>query len=145
MTLYLHARDGDPEFFLSPYMDDGTRNIAGISSATEWVMALDRDLIGTNYGYSIRAAGGLQDVVCDVEILLRRDGNDTTLVSWPQAFTARRSEFQNHTGQAIGADPSAQAGDILVLRINPRDGGVTVNMGYYGEGYSYITVPGAAP
>jgi hypothetical protein len=145
VTLYLHGRDSDPRYFLSPNKDDGTRTIDGISSATEWVMTLDNDLVGREYTYSIRAAGGLQDVVCDVEILLRRGGNDTLLASWPRAFTALQSEFRYHTGTAIGIDPDAQTGDVLVLRINPINGGITVNMGYFGSGYSYIIVPGYAP
>jgi hypothetical protein len=108
-------------------------------------MTLGGDVVGTNYAYDIRAAGGLQDVVCDVEILLRRDSNDAALASWPRAFAARKSQFQNHTGTATGVDPAAQAGDVLVLRINPRNGGITVNMGYTSDGYSNITVPGFAP
>jgi hypothetical protein len=147
MTLYLHRRDGTPRYFLSTNMDDGDETIDGFYGVTEWVMTLERDLVGTEYTYSIYACGGLQDVTCDVEILLRKDETDTMLASWPEAFTALDGEFEWHTNARTGVDPDAHAGDTLVLRIRTHDGGITMLMGdFYGTpGYSRIEVPGYSP
>jgi hypothetical protein len=147
MTLYLHARGGTPRYFLSEDRDDGDETIDGFDGVTEWVMTLEQDLFGTEYGYSLYAAGGLEDVVCDVEILLRKDGSDITLASWPGAFEALDGDFEWHTGTKTGVDPGAQAGDTLVLRIRTHDGGITMLMGdFYGTpGYSRIEVPGYGP
>jgi hypothetical protein len=147
VTLYLHERDGTPRYFLSTNRNDGDRAIDGFYGATEWVMTLEQDLVGTEYAYSLYACGGLQDVTCDVEILLRRDRTDTMLASWPQAFTAVDGEFEWHTNAKTGVDPDARAGDKLVLRIRTHDGGITMLMGdsYGTPGYSSIEVPGYGP
>jgi len=147
MTLYLHIRDGTPGYFLNTNMDDGDYTFTGLPGATEWVMTLKQDLVGTDYTYSIHARTYGGDVTCDVEILLRRDGTDTVLASWPQAFTARDGEFTRYTGATTGVDPHAQAGDTLVLRIRPRDGTAFVFCGssYGTTGYSHIDVPGYIP
>lgn len=148
LTLYLHGQDAAPRHFLSPTMQEG--NYVGIefNTATEWQMPLTQALKGSTYAYAIYAGSIYPDrgggVVCDVEILLRRGGADTLLVSWPQAFTTFDSyQAVLFSGQRVGADPNAQAGDVLILRIRPHNGTVRVWTGVQNEngGYSNIQVP----
>lgn len=148
LTLYLHGQDTAPRYFLSPTRQEG--NYLGIefNTAIEWQMTLANDLKGNTYAYAIYASSIYPDrgggVVCDVEILLRRGSADTLLASWPQAFTTFDSyQAVLFSGQSVGADPDAQAGDVLIVRIRPHNGTVRVWTGVQNEngGYSNIQVP----
>jgi len=149
MTLYLHVRDTAPRYFLSPIKDEGTESNASTSAEDplEWEMTLSGDIAGTEYGYDLYASIGAYQspIVCDVEILLRGDGTDTMLASWPGAFTIPTgNDIFHFTGQTAGLDPDAANGDHLILRIRPHAGYVLMYTGeFFGqEAYSAITVPG---
>jgi hypothetical protein len=150
MTLYLHVRDESPKYFLNTTRQDGTDFNTSVGDSKEWLMTLEKDLVGTEYAYAIYINIGTYQgaITCDIEILLRRDSTDTLLTSWPQAFTVPPgNNISLFTGTATGVDPNAQAGDTLVLRIRPHNGYVLVWTGnFYGQSvYSYIEVPGYAP
>jgi hypothetical protein len=145
MTLYLHKRDAAPQHFLSAIRQDGTDFVTNVQGSQEWVMTLDGDLYGTEYAYSIYANSGPYRVTCDVEMLLRQGGKDTVLASWPRAFTVPTGyDVQHFSGTAVGIDPDAQEGDVLVLKIRPRNDSVLIFVGqFYDESaYSYVQVPG---
>lgn len=150
MTLYLRKQSGS--FFLDPAPQQPVNQVATFSGSQEWTLALDRDLVGTQYGYDLYVNGesaGTQ-TTCDVEILLRRSGGDTVLASWPSAFTVAYTLKGSHPppGALTGPDPDVQAGDILVLRITTQGGKkITVYMGPASTagGNSLIKVPAYAP
>jgi hypothetical protein len=154
MRLYAHI-DGDGEGFLSSERDAGGDELGmGTSTSYEFAMPLNSSMMGTHYEYSIYASRVLgtdyPPATCDVEILLRRDGSDTVLASWTEAFTVDNTE-RAYTGETTGEDPSVQSGDKLILRIRPRGGWVMIWVqeedfeGYTIGGYSYIQVPGYVP
>lgn len=152
VKLYLHAQNYAPRNFLSTTRDDGTEFNANTAAddPAEWTMSLNDDLVGTEYSYSIYAnIGPYQDPIsCDVEILLRKNGSDTILASWPQAFTIPTgNDIHYSSGEMTGIDPNAVMGDVLVLRIRPRTGYALIYTGdFFGhEVYSYINVPGSYP
>ena len=150
MTLYVHVNDPPQGRTLDTSMYDGDSSYYGFTGEAEWEMTLAGDLIGTEYAYVMYASGGLGEATCDVEILLRHSGSDTTLASWSQAFTAP-DQFAptQFTGSQRGIDPVSQAGDKLILRIR-KVGGSAVGVGIWNgqqfgySGYSNINVPGYA-
>ena len=148
MVFYVHVNDDPLGRTLDTSMYDGDSPYYGFTGQEEWEMTLTGDLRGAEYAYVIYASGGLGEATCDVEILLRRNGSDTLLVSWSQAFTAP-DQFAptRFTGTQTGIDPAAQAGDQLVLRIR-KVGGSALGVGIWNgqqfgySGYSNISVPG---
>lgn len=172
MRLYLHANYQHPNY--DPYLhfldanpevetDLGGSILNKNRPEVEWTMTLDKDLVGNRYAYQlvVRSWNGGDspespgDATCDVEILLRRDSEDTILASWPQAFKVTKKEGILYFGEAIGLDPDARQGDQLVLRIRVVGGQVAIQFekidiqqlptNIIHLGYSYIEVPGYAP
>lgn len=151
MDLYAHVDDAF-HHFLSSDRGAGDQVARAIYHTypdfreAEFSMPLSSDIVGTQYAYSISASendtGSYPPATCDVEILLRRDGNDTILASWSRAFTVD-STTRTYTGDMTGPDPDAQAGDTLVLRIRANDGSAMIWL--RSAGYSSIQVPGYTP
>jgi hypothetical protein len=151
MKLYAHI-DDEFNHFLSPERNAGASDARAIyhnypdHREVEFSTSLSSDIMGTQYTYSIAASendyGDYSPATCDVEILFRRDGKDTVLASWSQAFTVD-STIRSYTGSLAGFDPDVQPGDMLILRIRAHDGSAMIWL--KSLGYSHIQVPGYAP
>jgi hypothetical protein len=151
MDLYAHV-DDEFNHLLSSDRDAGDSTARAIYHTypnfreAEFSMPLSADIMGTQYAYSISASenstGSYHPATCDVEILLRRNGSDTVLASWPGAFTVN-STTKSYTSNLEGFDPEVQPGDTLVLRIRANDGSAMIWLRV--AGYSRIRVPGYVP